>query len=224
MAFEIKTLEIKNSEEDSTIRFWAQFGWSLKSSQRIYNKDSHLEKRGDEVYSVTETVDYTKLVFERDKAHPNYKQIVELETEYFAILNGLPKEVPTRIEGYSSPEEWAKKTGQDLRTPFHRAIGWISLIVGVGVFFGLEQYDSAFTMALQVVGALLAVGFFVWKAIFKKNALKKMEAGEEPFHGMMMRRYADFQKTMTMRNQAADAYWAKRERMDEIVDALEKII
>lgn len=39
---EIKTLDVKNSEEQSTIEFWSQFGWVLKSSQRVYNKDSHL--------------------------------------------------------------------------------------------------------------------------------------------------------------------------------------
>ena len=93
MAMEIKTLEIKNSEEQSTIEFWTQFGWQLKSSQRVYNKDSHLESRGDSTYSVTETVDFTKLVFERDKNGPNYSKIVELEKEYFskaATLSNKP--------------------------------------------------------------------------------------------------------------------------------------
>ena len=47
MAMEIKTLSVKNSEEQRTIEFWSQFGRVLKSSQRVYNKDSHIETRGD---------------------------------------------------------------------------------------------------------------------------------------------------------------------------------
>lgn len=40
---EYKTRDVNNEDEASTIEFWSRFGWTLKSSQRVYNKDTHLE-------------------------------------------------------------------------------------------------------------------------------------------------------------------------------------
>ncbi len=134
MAMEYKTLNVKNSEEDSTIAFWTQFGWSLKSSQRVYNKDSHIETdRGTgDLCSVTETVDFTKLVFERDKSMPGYADVVRLEEEYFSAASELSKfgeiKKPAKmsIKSYSTIEEYAKGEKPDLRKG-----GWVTTILCV---------------------------------------------------------------------------------------------
>lgn len=44
---EYKTRDVNNEDEASTIEFWSRFGWTLKSSQRVYNKDTHLESSGN---------------------------------------------------------------------------------------------------------------------------------------------------------------------------------
>lgn len=138
MAMEIKTLEIKNSEEQETIEFWAQFGWQLKSSQRIYNKDSHLEQRGNSTYSVTETIDFTTLVFERDKNGPNYSTIARLEREYFSIDPGTCP----HSEAIDSINIWAQKAQKakkDLRPgKQHKIITWGSVILGGALLLGFE--------------------------------------------------------------------------------------
>ena len=79
-----------------------KFHWSLLSSQEIKTVDSHLEQRGDTVYSVTSTENYVKLVFSRDLELPNLSKIKQLEDEYFSIKNPrvvLPPLVPLGLFG-----------------------------------------------------------------------------------------------------------------------------
>ena len=82
--------KVSPDSEQSTINFMANFGWSLQSSQEINNTDSHLERRGDEIYSVTTKENYVKLVFQRDTNMPNYARISELESKYLSLLNKEP--------------------------------------------------------------------------------------------------------------------------------------
>lgn len=108
MSVEIKTLNVPNSREDSTISEYLDFGWTLKSSQRIYNKDSHLESRGEDIYSVTETTDFTKLVFERNSNMPNYSILSNLERKHSIIKDSLPKDKPQCPRDIGSITDFAK--------------------------------------------------------------------------------------------------------------------
>lgn len=96
---ETKTLTVSPDAEQSTIELYASFAWNLKSSQEIKTKDSHLERHGDDIVSVTETEHYIKLVFDRDTKRENYDRIKELEATYFDIMSQRPelKEVKTNI-------------------------------------------------------------------------------------------------------------------------------
>ena len=87
---ETKTLTVNPNAEQSTIDLFACFAWNLKSSQEIKTKDSHLERRGDDIVSVTETEHYVKLVFERDTKRENYARIKELEETYHRIMAAEP--------------------------------------------------------------------------------------------------------------------------------------
>ncbi|MBQ7391297.1 MAG: hypothetical protein IJV73_01300 [Clostridia bacterium] len=93
---ETKTLTVNPNAEQSTIDLFASFGWGLKSSQEIKNKDSHLERRGDEIVNVTESEHYIKLVFERDTKRENYDKLKELENTYFDIMAQEP--VPENVQ------------------------------------------------------------------------------------------------------------------------------
>lgn len=88
MAQETKSITVSPSDEQGTIELHETFGWQLKSSQEIFNKDSHLENRSDGVYNVTSTTNYVKLVFCREKTMPNYDKLVKLENDY--SLTTLP--------------------------------------------------------------------------------------------------------------------------------------
>lgn len=93
MAREIKTLTVKPDEDAQTIQNLQCFGWTLLTSQEVYNKDSHLEAWGKNTYSVTQTTHYVKLTFERDPAKMvNYSQIRRMEEAYMAVPG--PKRKP----------------------------------------------------------------------------------------------------------------------------------
>lgn len=82
---ETKSLSVRPSDEQSTIDLYANFGWNLQSSQEVKTKDSHLEKKGDAIYNVTESEHYIKLVFQREKSMPNYDEIANLERQYYDV-------------------------------------------------------------------------------------------------------------------------------------------
>lgn len=87
---ETKAFTVSPRQEQATIDVAANFGWSLKSSQEIKNKDSHLEQRGNTVYNVTESEHYVKLILERDTHMDNYSRIKELENTYYSIMDKMP--------------------------------------------------------------------------------------------------------------------------------------
>ena len=82
---ESKSIQVHPSDEQQQIDLMQKFHWSLLGSQDVKTKDSHLEQRGDSIYSVTETEHYVKLTFTRDVALPHLENIKALENEFFAL-------------------------------------------------------------------------------------------------------------------------------------------
>jgi hypothetical protein len=95
MAKEIKSISVAPAAEEDTINLWQSFGWELKSSQEVKTKDSHLEKRGDDLVSVTESEHYVKLTFERDPARQHYAELKSLEERFYAARH--PGNPPKRF-------------------------------------------------------------------------------------------------------------------------------
>lgn len=84
------TRKVHPREENETADIMRCFGWRLKSSQEINSKESHLERQGDTLYSVTTSENYVKMLFERETTMPNYNKLVALENEYCSILRKRP--------------------------------------------------------------------------------------------------------------------------------------
>ena len=87
MAFESKSISVAPSEEQNTIELFQTFGWELKSSQEVFSQESHLERDGDDIRSVTSTTNYVKLTFSRDKEMENYAKLAQLENQFYSISN-----------------------------------------------------------------------------------------------------------------------------------------
>lgn len=82
MAKEIKTVKVSTAMEEQTIYAYQVFGWKLLNNQEIYSKDSHLHNG----WSVTETVHYVKLTFEREAANTKqFYEIKRLENAYHQV-------------------------------------------------------------------------------------------------------------------------------------------
>lgn len=92
------SLQVHPNDEQSQINLMQKFHWSLQNSQEIKTVDSHLERRGDEIYSVTNSEHYTKLTFSRELDLPNLKEVKELEQKYFGLpVPKYPKMFPGNI-------------------------------------------------------------------------------------------------------------------------------
>lgn len=102
---ESKSLQVHPDREQSTIRFMENFHWNLINSQHVKNKtkSSHLERRGDEIYQVTETETehFVNLAFTRDLDAPGMDRVRALESEYHALEASKP-DIPEK-SGYIWP-------------------------------------------------------------------------------------------------------------------------
>ncbi len=79
------SIQVHPNDEQAQINLMQRFGWNLLSSQEIKVMDSHLERRGDTIQSVTKSEHYIKLVFSREVDMPNLDRIKRLESEYFSF-------------------------------------------------------------------------------------------------------------------------------------------
>jgi hypothetical protein len=92
------SMQVHPNDEQSQINLMQKFHWSLQNSQEIKTVDSHLEKRGDDIYSVTNSEHYVKLTFSRELDLPNLKEVKELEQQYFGLpVPKYPKLFPGSI-------------------------------------------------------------------------------------------------------------------------------
>lgn len=143
---ESKSITCKPAQENSTIEKYQRFGWTLESSQEIYNKDSHVEGN----FSVTETTNYVKLVFKRDKDMPYYNQIVALENKYDTV--SLPN------------------PGTHVFIKVITLIGAILFLV-MGIPFAIAGLagEGAGYAVLGILFVILGIGCIVVRSIFKKR-------------------------------------------------------
>ena len=96
------TRKVAPREENETADIMRCFGWRLKSTQEVNSKESHLERQGDTLYSVTTSENYVKLFFERDTSMPNYSKLASLEREYCSILRKKPLFPKVKFWGFAA--------------------------------------------------------------------------------------------------------------------------
>ena len=92
---EAKTIICSPKDEQSQIDLMSRFYWRLLSTQDVRQLDSHIEQRGENLYSVTKDMHYVKLAFQRENSIPNYEMIKNLEKDYNALpIPKFPKLFP----------------------------------------------------------------------------------------------------------------------------------
>ena len=147
MSVEIKTMDVENFMEEPMIRFYAKFGWTLKSSQRVFNQNSRPVATISDgtftyVQTKTDTVDFTKLVFERDTNMKNYYELKMLEDEYETVEYFIKK---TPFPGYSSSvsfEDWVEKENPSVYDGGCLAFIGTFFLVGVVTFAALAAIGA----------------------------------------------------------------------------------
>ena len=138
MAMEFKTLDVENCFERLTIRVHTNFGWKLKSSQRVYDRNTRLENRNGDTYAVTETMDFTKLVFERDTEMKHYYALKDLEDEYYRCEDALKVLKTPKYSSSVTIEEWAKKASPIVKKIRRKALYFvIPALIGMAVVIAI---------------------------------------------------------------------------------------
>lgn len=95
---ESMSFQVHPNDEQEQINLMQRFHWSLLNSQEIKTVDSHMEQRGDDIYSVTNSEHYVKLTFSRELDLPNLGKIKQLEQQFFALpVPKYPKLFPGTI-------------------------------------------------------------------------------------------------------------------------------
>jgi len=92
------SFQVHPNDEQEQINLMQKFHWSLLNSQEIKTVDSHLERRGDTIYSVTKSEHYVKLTFSRELDLPNLNEIKRIEQSFFGLpVPKYPKLFPGTI-------------------------------------------------------------------------------------------------------------------------------
>ena len=97
---ESKSVSVAPAMEQEAIQKHEMFGWTLLSSQEVLSKESHLKEKGGDLWSVTTTTNYVKLVFQRDVEMPLISEIKELEEQYwenYRIYQNYPSIIPGKF-------------------------------------------------------------------------------------------------------------------------------
>lgn len=185
MAKEIKCIDVENDEEEDYIKVFQKFGWELKSSQRIFNQDSRpvgaISYEGlTYVHSETDTVNFTKLVFERDTKIPNYYKLKKLEEEFWELSEDVSYEKPYMPPHVKTMEDWAKHFEPDLRIKKEkvRLHVFFSIIMAVLVYGMIaigeifEDFGTLAAWGAVIGGILLGVVWYRSNKRAQKRALR----------------------------------------------------
>lgn len=232
MAKEIKSIDVENAAEELYIKIFQKFGWELKSSQRVFNQSTSpvraITYEGyTHIESETETVDFTKLVFEREQKIPNYDQLVELENEFWRLSEVVAIGRPNLPPHATTMAGWAKYTEPELRTKIERRLPHIlfGLMIATELCAPLALAEIGKIPANENVVQLIFLGIgitaLVWKLttlFLRKNALRSaINSPQSKYRKRLERLY----------NQVIDQielYDYSSQRMDEIVNQAARLL
>lgn len=165
---ETKAVQVNPRYEQQTISEYEMFGWNVLSAQTIDTKNSYLEKdRDGNINQVRETERYVKLTFQRDRDMAYYREIAQLENQYYTVK----EKEPVYEEGFFTQ-----------RIP--RMLSWVALILGALMLISgvLGRYIPSILMGILFV----AVGVVGLHFLNKKR--KVLEASFDKQHAIWQKK------------------------------------
>ena len=141
-----------SAKESDVIKIFEGFGWEVTNTQTVKTKDSHLENRFGSLYSVTESEEYVKITFRRNKNMRHYQEIKALDDEYRSYQEVYDMDVGIK--------------------PYRKILAVCLVVYGIIVFL----YNPKNLIETWVVG----IGAFIAGVIFLiKNKIDKNRLLEE---------------------------------------------
>ncbi len=164
MSLEYKSLEVANEDEEVAIRVLQRFGWRLKSSQRIFNQNARpvgaiIYQNNATIFSRTETVDFTKILLERDTNMPHYQRIAALEEEFFELAEQSTLQRPLPPQPLMPFDTWAKSARPKI-------FSTLPVLVSVFCIAILFPTIIATILSGETASAMLPIGLLVSPAVF----------------------------------------------------------
>jgi hypothetical protein len=163
-------------------------------------------------------VDFTKLVFERDKNIPHYDELAVLEEEFFALAAEHAKPKPYMPPDVHTMEEWAVHFYPDLRTSeekrnVHIGYGivmaiWVICLLSIGESSASASSEIAW---LTIGGAALIGWLWYYTLGHRRSRAFKMALKPEKsvYRSELQKRYENVM-------QEIEAYERYEIRMGEI--------
>lgn len=177
MAKETRIIELENDDVAIYITLMQNFGWELKTSQRIFNQNSRpvggiSYENVTYIHTETETIDFTQLTLERDTKQPHYHRLVSLEEEFMKLWDNSPDERPAEPKNILDIETWTKRNMPRIVSKAWFFIPWVILTllmtfgVTAAIVLGVSQ-DSGETLTfLELASLLFSSGFVQLLLIF----------------------------------------------------------
>ena len=154
---ESKSMVVAPSNEQSVIKDFELFGWTLASTQEVRDTDTTIESDYYDIYTVTRTTNYVKLLFQRDKNMANYDEICRLEKIYFSEMKVVRNNYVSFFPG---------------KLITIAVIGCI--IAGIGNMWGEKDYSDGFLL----IG--IGIAIFILRTVLVY--LPKSKRSKSAFH------------------------------------------
>ena len=228
MGIEYKSIEVANDDEESAIILYQSFGWRLKSSQRIFSQNSRpvgalTYENSAMIFSRTETVDFTKLLFERDTKMPHHCEIKDLEEEFFELAEATTLEPPLPPKPLMSLEAWVKATKPKLFPT------WVILLLLFGICAFLPTTIA--TLIPEIGPAFIPVCIFsapiVWLLITViLRILRNRAAVDERalFRDRLQKQYDSYKELREKQIEAINLYDYASVRLKEIMQEVTELL
>lgn len=240
MSWEIKSVDVENEEEEKVITVFQSFGWKLKSSQRVFNQSS--TPRGAISYenltcihSETETIDFTKLVFERDTKMPNYDEIVELEEEFWELSSECPTARPIEPE-LMDFEKWVDKANPSAFSKSSKIRTSFLFYIISGIVFGLfvyfvgtvgEEFDASVLSLIACVALSLIIvpmHLYISKALFYVYNRYHLKTDNLKDNEFLQKQYSEYVNDTKASQAAAISFDNSIRTMRELIQRSEKLL
>lgn len=235
MSLEVKTFDIAPCEEQTLLNIMYSFGWTLKSSQRIFNRStrptSAFTFEGTTfIHSETETDEFTSLTFERETNIPHYRKIVKLEDEFWELLPYMSEKKPLPPPPKMSFQQWLQANKPRVLSLQERIIPLlIFLIIFTTIFFvslneaflsaGFTDYDAEekHVTCMIAFGIAIPLSLIINAILSKVRNAAALKNPRSKGYAIAHRQYVSYEENHAAREKAPAMYDHAQLRVREIV-------
>ena len=225
---EVKSLDVENNAEEFYIHLYHMFGWQLKSSQRVFDRDTHPKaafsyENLTYIYSETDEVDYTKLVFERNTHMPNYRRIAELESEFFELMEDRTDSRPAEPPPLMTYSEWFAKTKPSPLSWLYKLVLTLSLAIVFSFFCskiaGIDWILTVITVVLPLMCVPCYAIVAILNSCLRKAVVKGSAAGTA-----FQEKYEEYKEWHAQQLENIEFYDYVTARIPELLEELNQLV